>query len=157
MLKELDGGGGEDGDDELDDQAQGAGVLVAEKTIEQQMLDAIIDAGAVQELLNWDFTGSSMPKICYSKAIFRVGACMCSCCLGLRQTHLRCRSAVLGGCRRERHLEGRRLQEAAAEAKADAEAVRVAGGISGALRLQAAGYARFASKPAQLARVCCVL
>ena len=48
MLKDLDDGDGEDGDDELDDGAERAGVLVAEKTIEQQILDAIIEAGAVQ-------------------------------------------------------------------------------------------------------------
>ena len=46
MLKDPDDGGGADGDDEMDDAAQGAGVLVAEKTIEQQILDAIVDAGA---------------------------------------------------------------------------------------------------------------
>ena len=47
MLKDPDAGGGVDGDDEMDDAAEGAGVLVAEKTIEQQILDAIVDAGAL--------------------------------------------------------------------------------------------------------------
>ncbi len=50
MLKDPDAGGGADGDDEMDDAAEGAGVLVAEKTIEQQILDAIVDAGALLEL-----------------------------------------------------------------------------------------------------------
>ena len=46
MLKDADDGGGADSEDEIDDEAEGVGVLVAEKTTEQQMLDAIIDAGA---------------------------------------------------------------------------------------------------------------
>ncbi len=47
MLKDPDAGGGADGDDEMDDAAEGTGVLVAEKTIEQQILDAIVDAGGL--------------------------------------------------------------------------------------------------------------
>ena len=46
MLKDMDDGRGADSEDEIDDEAEGVGVLVAEKTTEQQMLDAIIDAGA---------------------------------------------------------------------------------------------------------------